>query len=142
RLNILTTAWQVRSNLRSSLLDLTAAQRREEALEAQLKSGQAVLQLMEQRLVAGAAAATELFPARLAVMKARLDLIDLKRQSADARARLADAAGVPLKAIAEAQFDFALRPPTNWEELSSTEVRRHGLLGRADLRAALAEYEA
>ena len=142
RLNIVTTAWQVRSNLRISLLDLIAAQLREEALEMQLKSGQAVLQLMEQRLLAGAAASTELFPARLTVLKTRSDLIDLKRQMADARARVADAAGVPLKAIETAQFEFPLTTPVNWEELSSATVRREALLGRADLRAALAEYEA
>src|SRR5439155_17054455 len=114
RLNILSTAWQVRSNLRLSLVDLTASQQREAALEAQLKSGESILRLMEQRLAAGAAAATELFPARVTVLRSRSDLIDLKRQIADARSRLAESLGVPLKALEGAQLAFSLATPTNW----------------------------
>src|SRR5947209_8388708 len=142
RLNILSTAWQVRSALRASLLNFLAARLREQALEAQLQSEQTILQLMEQRLEAGAVASTDLFPARVAVLRTRSDLIDLKRQQAEARAAVANALGVPLKAIESLQFDFPLDLPANWSELSSSEIRRAALRGRADLLAGLAEYEA
>ena len=142
RLNILSTAWQVRSVLRTSLLNFVAARLREQALEAQLQSEQSILQLMEQRLQAGAVAPTELFPARVAVLRTRSDLIDLSRQQAEARAGVANALGVPLKAIESVQLDFPLELPANWSELSSTEIRRAALRGRADLLAGLAEYEA
>ena len=142
RLNILSTAWQVRSALRTTLLNFLAARLREQALEAQLQSEQTILQLMEQRLQAGAVATTELFPARVAVLRTRSDLIDLKRQQAEARAGIANALGVPLKAIESLQLDFPLELPANWSEPSSTEIRRGALRGRADLLAGLAEYEA
>jgi len=99
RLNIVSTAWQVRSALRTSLLNFVAARVREQALQAQLQSEQNILQLMEQRLEAGAVASTDLFPARVAVLRTRSDLIDLSRQQAEARAGVANALGVPLKAI-------------------------------------------
>jgi len=142
RLNILSTAWQVRSALRTSLLNLIAAGLREQALQAQLQSAQSILQSMEQRLEAGAVASTDLFPARVAVLRTRSDLIDLKRQQAEARAGVANSLGVPLKAIESLQFDFPLDLPANWNELSSSEIRRAALRGRADLLAGLAEYEA
>ena len=142
RLNILSTAWQVRSALRTGLLNFLAARLREQALEAQLQSEQTILQLMEQRLQAGAVASTDLFPARVDVLRTRSDLIDLKRQQAEARAGVANALGVPLKAIESLQFDFPLELPGNWSDLSSTEIRRGALRGRADLLAGLADYEA
>jgi len=142
RLNILSTAWQVRSALRTSVLNLIAARLREQALEAQLQSEQIILQLMEQRLQAGAVAPTELFPARVAVLRTRSDLIDLKRQQAEGQAGVANALGIPLKAIQSLQLDFPLELPANWSELSSAEIRRTALRSRADLLAGLADYEA
>lgn len=140
RFNIVTSAWQVRSALRTALLDLFATTQRELALQAQLQSSQTILQLMEQRLLAGAVSATELFPARVAAMKSRSDLIDLKRQLVDARSRIADSLGMPLKALDSAEFDFPQAAETN--EIGFSAVRRTALQGRADLLSALAEYDA
>jgi len=142
RLNIVTTAWQVRSNLRIALLDLAAASARQKALQAQLQNQQTILQLLEQRLQAGAVAPAELYPARVAVLRARSDLVDSGRQIADARARIAEALGLPLKALQAAEFIFPLDLPAGWNELSSPEIRRAALQGRADLLAALADYAA
>jgi len=142
RLNIVTTAWQVRSALRASLLDLNAATQREKALQAQLQTQQNILQLMEQRLQAGAVAPSELYPARVAVLRARSDLVDLKRLRADARARLAEALGVPLKAIDNVEFAFPLEVPAKWEELAAPSIRSEALHSRSDLLGALADYQA
>lgn len=142
RLNVVTAAWQVRSALRVALLDLTAGTAREAALQAQLQIQQSILQLMEQRLQAGAVAPAELYPARVAVLRARSDLVDLKRQVADARSRIAESLGVPLKALQSIDFAFPLDAPAGWSELATPAIRREALQGRADLLAALAEYEA
>jgi outer membrane protein TolC len=142
RLNVITTAWQVRSALRIGVLDLVAAIQRERAIQAQAQSEKTILQLMEQRLAAGAVAPAELYPARVAVLRTRADVIDLTRQVADARARIADALGLPLKAIESLTVDFPMDLPSNWNELSPPEVRRTALKGRADLLALIEEYEA
>src|SRR4051794_35958345 len=104
RFNIITAAWQVRSGLRSALLDLAAARARDTALQTQLQSQQTILQLLEQRLQAGALAPAELYPARIAVLRARSDLVDLKRQVADAQSRVAEALGMPLTALQGIEF--------------------------------------
>src|SRR4051812_20119462 len=142
RFNIITAAWQVRSALRIALLDLAAARARDTALQAQLQSQQTILQLMEQRLQAGALAPAELYPARIAVLRARSDLVDLKRQVADAQSRVAEALGVPLKALQGIEFAFALDLPAGWNELGTPAIRREALQSRADLLAALADYAA
>jgi len=142
RLNIVTAAWQVRSGLRASLLDFAAASRRQAALQSLLQIEQAIVQLMEQRLAAGAIASTELFPARIALLRTQSELIDLRRQLADSRARVADALGVPLASVASLDFDFPIAVPANWNDPSFAELRRNALQGRADLLVSLSEYEA
>src|SRR5205085_8533983 len=128
--------------VRTSLLDLAATTEREKALQAQLQTQQNILQLMEQRLQAGAVAPSELYPARVSLLRGRSDLVDLRRQLADARARLAESLGVPLKAIASTDFAFPIEVPGKWEELASPAVRKEALHARADLLGALADYEA
>src|SRR5712664_40819 len=56
RLNIAVTAWQVRSAVRSSLLDFAAAGRREAALEKQVLVQQEILQRQQQQAELGAIA--------------------------------------------------------------------------------------
>src|SRR5260370_34033770 len=75
RLNIAATAWQVRSKLRSSLLDLSAAGDRAVALQKQFSVQEQVVNLLQQRLQAGAISSTEATPSQLALAKTRLDLI-------------------------------------------------------------------
>jgi outer membrane protein TolC len=143
RLNIASAAWQVRSNLRLSLLDFSAAQRRSDLLQQQLQGQQQIVTLLEQRLQAGAVARTELTLPRVALARLGVDAADAARQAAEARVRIADALGLSAKAIAEAKFDSKL--PVSAEagkELTSEEARQQALLGRSDILAALADYAA
>jgi cobalt-zinc-cadmium efflux system outer membrane protein len=55
RQNVTTVAWQVRSNLRTALIDLTTAERRRDLLRQQLEVQQWITELLEQRYRAGAA---------------------------------------------------------------------------------------
>ena len=82
-------------------------------------------------------------PARLLLQKARLDLSDAQRQQAEARARVAEAIGVPLSALkdVEVAYDLTSLPP-DLDRLTSSEVRRQALQRRADVLAALADYAA
>jgi len=57
--------------------------------------------------------------------------------------RIADALGLPAKAIADASFAFELPISAQGSiELTSSEARRQALLGRADILALLADYAA
>jgi outer membrane protein, heavy metal efflux system len=143
RLNILSAAWQVRANLRASLLDYAAARRRAELLQLQLQLQQQIVTLLEVRLRAGAAARTELTPFRVALAKTGVDYADAARQAAEARARIAEAVGLPARAVEGVDFGFdpALAPDAA-KDLTTAEARRQALLGRADVLAGLAEYAA
>ena len=143
RLNVAVAAWQVRSNLRASLIDLAAARQREQLLANQAAIGMQILEALEQRLQAGAISSSDLVPMRVAQAKTRLDLADARRQSAAGRVRVADAIGIPVKALdgIELDFNLAARHPVA-AELMSAEVRDAALRNRADILGALAEYAA
>ena len=142
RLNLLTAAWQVRGNLRTALLDHAAAARRAALLQDQFTAEQQLVTLLEQRLAAGAISRPEVTPARLALIKTTTDLAEAKRLRAESQARVAEALGLPAKAIAGAEFHFDLGSAATTDTELPAQTRRQALLGRADLLAALAEYAA
>ena len=143
RLNIAATAWQVRAQLRVGVIDYVAAQRREALLRQEVELQQQVVAALEQKRDAGAVAPAEILPSRLLLQKSLLDLSDAERQQAEARARVAEAIGVPLGALngVEVVYDLAVLP-AGPDRLTSPEVRRQALTGRADVLAALADYAA
>ena len=139
RLNIAVTAWEVRGKVRASLLDLSAAQQRQVVLQEQISMQEQIIGLMEQQVQAGAAAASEVVTFRIALQKARLDLAEAQRQRVEARARLAESVGVPLRALQGVGLSTVF-PEVAPAELTTAEVRRNALLGRADVLAALSDY--
>jgi outer membrane protein TolC len=133
----------VRGQLRLSLLDWTAAQRRADLLQHQFDLQQQILGLLEQRFQAGTVIRTDLTLARVALARTSVELSDAARQSAEARVRIADALGLTVKAIDGEKFDFPLSvSPEATEELTAAAVRQQALLGRPDILAALADYAA
>ena len=143
RLNIIATAWQVRSQLRSSVLDFASATRRETLLRKQIEVQDQVVASLEQRREAGALASSEITPARLLLQKARMDLSDVERTQVEARTRVAEAIGVPVNALREVEVSYDLTAlPADLDRLTSGEVRREALQRRADVLAALSDYAA
>jgi len=141
RLNLTTVAWQVRANLRAALLDYAASASRTKLLEQQIAAQQQIVTLLEQRFQAGAIARPELALPRLALARTGAEAADAQRAAAEARARIAEALGLPLKAMAEARFDFTLDLPAGALAKLTTDAARHrALFGRADVLAALADY--
>jgi outer membrane protein TolC len=143
RLNISSAAWQVRSNLRSSLLASAAAHERLLLLSGQVSIQEQIVKTLEQEAQAGALASSELGVPRIALQKTRLDLADAQSQLADASSRLSQALGVQASAMDEAELAFDplkdFQSPTN---LTSAEVRHAALLSRPDILSSLAEYAA
>src|SRR5438552_6945995 len=112
RLNIATVAWQVRRNVRGSLLDSTVADRRAALLENQMRVQEQMVKLLEQRLAVGAISQPDLTAARIALNKTRLDWGDAHSKRTEARARLAEAPRVGASALADAELspEVAARP--------------------------------
>ncbi|MGH8582722.1 MAG: TolC family protein [Gammaproteobacteria bacterium] len=143
RHNVTTVAWQVRSNLRTALIDLTTANRRRDLLGEQLGVQQRITKLLEQRRRAGAVSVVEVLAGRIALTKLQADEGDAHRQIADARTRLAAALGLPVTALDGVQFSFPLESASHLVMATGErEARRLALQQRSDIRAVLAEYEA
>src|SRR5205085_5598782 len=141
RLNISTTAWQVRGGVRAALVNYSVAARRTALLRDHAELQQRAFELLEQRRVAGAVSAAEVVPLRIGLTKQRDDLADAQRQTADARARLADSLGLSVRALEGFEFTFDLNLPSD-AALLAADARQRALLGRADILAALSEYAA
>ncbi len=141
RLNIATAAWQVRSALRTAMIDAATAQRRRELLQQQFDAQQSVARLLEQRLAVGNASAFDVSTARVPLVKLQAELADARRVEADSRARLAEAIGVPARAVEALSMQYPLSTGVAASP-TSDEARRGALQHRADILAALAAYEA
>lgn len=143
RLNIAGVAWQVRSRLRTRLLDLHAAGQTEAILKGQQAAQEDLVRLLEQRLSLGEVSRPEVTQAHISLDQTRLSLREAQRQSAEARARVADALGLPGSALDGAVLSFeALDRPPPPAKLPSRDVRRRALSNRPDVLGALEEYAA
>lgn len=141
RLNIATTAWQVRSRLRTNLLDLFAAMETDSILKKQLQVQEEIVGLLEKRLAYGAISRPVVTQAHISLDQTRLSTDEAEKQIAQDRVRLAESVGLPVAALdgVDLSFDFLNEFP---KELPSGEIKKQALLGRPDILSALSEYEA
>lgn len=141
RFNIASVAWQLRSRVRSSLVDLYAAREMQRLLQQQQALEDENVRLLERQYEAGAVSSFELTQARLRLNDARLAVLEAGRASAESRVRLADAVGVPVAALDGLAFEFESLGKVS-ADLADAEIRRRALANRADVLGALAEYAA
>jgi outer membrane protein TolC len=143
RLNIATTAWQVRASLRASLIDFAAANQREQILRRQQAAREKIVQSLQQQFDAGAVSAFELSQARIALNQLQIDLADARQQAADARVRVASAVGLSVRALDGLDLVYELSAsPADAAALTTAEIRGQALTNRADILGALADYAA
>ncbi len=140
RLDVLDTAWAVRSRLRLAYVELFRAQSLATVLldlnDLQARS----LVVLEAQFEAGVISANELTQARIETGRTRLAALEAARERDRARVELAAALGVPTAALdgVDLSFDDLGNPAT---EVPTDEMRRQALVHRADIMSALAVYE-
>ena len=134
-------AWQVRSRLRQRMLDLWAATQRAAILEQQITVEQQVVQMLDKRLVVGAASVPDVNSARITLSQNRLDLANSQKQAMDIRAQMASLIGLPVDVLSGVRIRFDEFERT-YPDLPADAIRQHAVLNRADVLAALSEYEA
>jgi outer membrane protein TolC len=142
RFDIATTAWEVRSALRVSLLDFVAARQRAELLGRQDALQREIIQRLESQAQAGAIGREEITVARVSLAKLAVELGNARSDEAQARARVAESIGMPASALDGVSLDFDLAHAHGAADLTSAAVRRMALRGRSDILAALADYAA
>ena len=143
RWNTATIAWQVRSRVRSSLVELSTARRREALLRTQVSFQEQTTRLIEQQVEQGELASPEATRSRIALQKLRLDLANAEGQRVAAQVRLAQALGVPSRVLDGVELSVrADEGVAAAEKLTAADVRRTALESRSDILSALAEYGA
>jgi len=139
--DFVSTEWQVRSKVRSALLNIRNA-RDEEALLARAQVAQSnVVRLLQGQLNAGGVAGFEVTQARVAAETTQLSRQDALGRYRQARAQLAAAIGLPAQALDGVEFDFGALEKLP-ADLTAPEIRHAAVLHRADIRSALASYAA
>jgi len=141
RWDFISVAWQTRSKVRAALLDLLAARANESLLTGQMLAQSNVVRLLEGQRAAGSISDYEVTQARVTLETTQLARQDAIGRIGQARAALAAALGVPLRALDGVRFSYG--PLDRFpRDLTRPEVRRQALFNRADVRSALADYAA
>ena len=143
RFHLAEVAWQVRSQVRSRLLDDVAAHQDAANLEQALALQEALLAAEQRRYAAGEAARPATAVAQAAVNAAQLQVNLAASRVGAARVALAAAIGVPVAALEHITLSCGscaqLVPVA---QLPGAAVQQAALTQRADLLAALAQYAA
>jgi cobalt-zinc-cadmium efflux system outer membrane protein len=135
------TVWQVRSQVRTALLNIYAARETESLLAKQEMAQSNVVRLLQGQLEAGRVSDFEVSQARTGLATAQLADQDAAGKSAQACVELARALGLPARALNGVKLSFAGLKEFP-RDLTRPSVRRAALLNRADVRSALASYAA
>jgi len=141
RFGLVSSAWKVRSAVRTALVNYFVAVRNAEQMQAQVKILADRVRLLRKRLAAGEISRPELDLARIDLANARLGALNARTQIAQDRSLLAGAIGVPVSALDGVEFSWPSfdRPP-NPDSLSPRPIQREAVLNRLDVRQALAAY--
>lgn len=135
------TVWQVRSHVRSAVVNLYSARETQTLLARQVLAQSNVVRLLEGQFTAGSVSGFEVTQARVALENAQLAAQDAAGQYRQARVQLANAIGIPLNLLNRIQPSFETLDQFP-QELTTPDVRREALLNRSDVRSALSEYAA
>jgi cobalt-zinc-cadmium efflux system outer membrane protein len=143
KLNLAQTAWNVRSTVRTALINELAAEHANAVLrsEVQLREGR-VTRLGEQ-VTAGEIATPVVTASRVNLLNAQLALQASEGQVAQTRAALAAAIGLPVIGLQGAQFAWPeLNQLPSLTSLAPAVIQRDAVLNRLDVRQALVVYRA
>ena len=143
RLAIADTAWQVRSRVRTQLVDHVLATGELELLRAEESIRAQYAEALQTKLDFGDASRQEVDLARLELQRVRVAVRASASQAADARVALAGALGVrPATLVAARIAHSLLEAPPSLDAAAMPELERNALLARTDVLAALASYQA
>jgi outer membrane protein TolC len=141
RLEVMETAWRLRSRVRNALRERLFALREIQLLAEEETLRSESVQLLRARLAVGEVSRPIVDVAEGELSAARLNLRAAEGQASQTLAALAGAVGVPLAAIQDASLaakDFADLPGAP----PADKLQTAGLLNRIDVNRLLAEYAA
>lgn len=137
------SGWLVRSRVRTSLFNYLVAERRKTLLETEVAVRTEVVGIFDKRVSVGEAPRPELDIYRVDLLTARSAVDTAVGDALQARMALASAVGLSGEALAGLGFRSPeLDSPVAPTALPIRAVQKAGVLHRADIRRALADYGA
>lgn len=142
RQNLVSVAWQLRANLRAALIEHHSAQQRLGLLARQIELQAELGKLLDARFQAGAVSRTEVSQQQVARLRLDAESADARRARLESQHRIAEIVGITAAALANVELDPSPAPALAPDSTHSPLARLTALTSRADIRAALASYEA
>jgi outer membrane protein, heavy metal efflux system len=137
------SAWTIVMGTRVALLNYLVASRNLEFLRSEEKVREDQVAILEQVLSAGEITRLDVDLARMEASKTRVATRAAEGQTADAKAALAAAIGIPVAGLDGAEFSWPdMDTPPAPESLSVDQIQRAAVLNRLDIRRSLAQYAA
>jgi len=143
RWNLASTAWNVRAEVRSALVEYLSAARNISLVQVEQQFRAEQVHLLEQRLAVGIIPRPEVDAARIQHTQTLLALRAAEGRVTQAEASLAAAIGVPTAVLSPVKIAWVnFDQPPSAGSLSTASVHQDAVLNRLDIRRALAEYSA
>lgn len=144
RQDVATATWQVRGRVRVSFLALWGAEQRTALQHERFALQEQLVGLLERRLAEGMVSALDVARERVSRDQISLAVHEAEAQRDAARAELASAVGIPLRAFEGLTFSFSAfeRGPKGPDTERIAALRRQALLARPDLLGLLAKRAA
>lgn len=140
RWDLAVSAWRVRAQVRSTLLEYIVAGRNLTLLQAEERLRAERVQLLEQRLAVGMIPRPEVDTVRMQHTQTLLGLQAAEGRVSQAEASLAAAIGVPTAGLTGVNFAWPAfsQPPA--ASFTAAGIQQDAVLNRLDIRRALADY--
>jgi outer membrane protein TolC len=143
RFDLADSAWTIRSGVRVALLNYLLASQNLELFHSEEKVREEQINIFEQIFSAGEIPRQSVDLARIELSKTEVAIRMAEGQIRETKAALAAAVGLPVAALASADFSWPnIDAPPSAESLSPVEIQRGAVLNRLDLRRSLAQYAA
>ena len=149
RMDIASTAWQLRSQIAKDLLEYHQNIASTALLQSELAAHADIVTILKKRVDAGLASNTELGSAKLAQLKVQSTLNDAQSKSAGMLARLASDIGLSVAKFEKMRLKpFAIDTALDQQTLvldtnfTNKNIQESALLNRIDIRRSLAKYAA
>jgi outer membrane protein, heavy metal efflux system len=143
RIGLVEAGWLLRSRIRAAFYGYLFAARRRDLIQKELGIRSEIAGIFDKRLAVGEAARPEADIYRVDLISTQATLQLATGDAAQTRSVLASTTGLPLSALDGLAVQAAgLESPPAEATLPILKVQRAGLLHRADLRRALADYAA
>jgi outer membrane protein, heavy metal efflux system len=143
QIDLADSAWTVVIGVRLALLNYLVAARNLDFLQSEEKVRQDQVAILEKVMSAGELTRQDVDLARMEASKTQVATRAAEGQTAEARAALAAAIGIPVTGLDGAEFSWStMDTPPAPESLSADQVQRDAVLNRLDIRRSLAQYAA